>query len=533
MKKNHYPKELARKLKFIMVVRLVIVTLVLAAGSFALQVERIPFYTIIAVFYLATLLYAVLLRFRFPVYLLAYIQIIVDIVLETIIIHYAGGADSIYAFLYAPSIIAAGVLISAQAAKLVAGLGSLFYGLLSLAEYEGFIVPITGAEILYREGPWIIMFIVCFRIIIFCLIGYLASHLSHSLFQERTALRNLRNLNDLILNNIASGVITIDNQGRIVYLNPPASAILAKKTGDLLGGHWANLFLSGAKDDTESQFFERAAKPIGTEINLLQADGKKIILGCNYSALFDENDKLLGGVITFRDLTVLKQLELEVRQREKLSGMGELAMGIAHELRNPLASIRGSLEVLKERGHFSDEGEKLVGVIIKESERLNRIIEDFLKYAREKRKEVKYEDLGQILDEVWVLLKHQGRWPTGIKLSREISQPKIMLNMDPEQIKQVFYNLFINSLEAMPQGGQVSVAISEQPECVMIKVKDTGSGIRAEEQDKVFQRFYSTKSYGLGIGLAITRRIVEEHGGRIKLHSVPGEGAEVTVVLPK
>ena len=141
--------------------------------------------------------------------------------------------------------------------------------------------------------------------------------------------------------------------------------------------------------------------------------------------------------------------------------------------------------------------------------------------------------MGQILDEVWVLLKHQGRWPTGIKLSREISQPKIMLNMDPEQIKQVFYNLFINSLEAMPQGGQVSVAISEQPECVMIKVKDTGSGIRAEEQDKVFQRFYSTKSYGLGIGLAITRRIVEEHGGRIKLHSVPGEGAEVTVVLPK
>lgn len=528
-----HQKGLAKKLKVLMIMRLVIVTLVLVAGSLVLQVERGPFYAIIAVFYFVTLLYAVLLRFRFPVYPLAYIQIIIDIILETVVIHYAGGADSVYAFLYIPSIVAGGVIISERAAKAIAGLTSVFYGALSGLEFIDIIHPIPGAELIYKEGPWTIMFIVCFRIIIFCLVGYLSSYLSRHLYEERSALLRLRNLTDLVLNNISSGVITMDSNDKLIYINPTAQGILGKKDKDLTGIYWPTLFWEKADKDIIDRFVVQAKTHSGIEIDILRPDGKRIILGCNYSPLSDEMDRNIGGVITFRDLTLLKELELEIRQRERLSGMGELAVGIAHELRNPMASIRGSLEVLKERGSFQGENEKMVDVIFKESDRLNRIIEDFLKYAKEKRPEVRYEDLGQLINEVWLLLRHQGRWSEQAELEKRINPPRIMLHIDPEQIKQVFYNLFINALEAMPEGGKITVDLVEDPGQIVIHVKDTGIGMSKDEIGKIFQRFYSTKSYGLGMGLAITRRIVEAHQGTINLQSERGKGTVVMVTLPK
>lgn len=531
MQNNPQTKELVKKIKALMVVRLILVTSAMVTGYFVIQLERIPFYSIIGIFYFATFLYAILLRTKIDLYFQAYLQVIIDTILATAVIHYAGGADSIYAFLYAPSIVASGLVISTRAAKTIAGISSILYGAISGLEFYKIIPPIPGAGELYKEGIFAVLFIVSFRIIIFCLVGYLSSYLSRELFKERAELFKLRNLNELILNNITSGVLTLDTASNVVYANPMALKVLGRSKKDLL--YWPNLFWGGADVNIIDRFIIQAKAPGGTEVDMVRPDGKKLILCCSYADLLDEKDRIIGGVLTFIDITPLKEMELEIRQREKLSAMGEMAVGIAHEIRNPMASIKGALEVLKEKCRFQEEDDRLVGVIFKEQDRLNRVIEDFLKYAKERKPAVKYEDLGGLIDEVWLLVRQEERWHGGVELEKKISPPQIILQIDSDQIKQVFYNLFINSLEAMPQGGKIWIDINEGLQEVIIVVKDNGIGIPKEELDKIFQRFYSTKSYGLGMGLSITRRIIESHRGTIQLHSEEEKGTTVTIVLPK
>lgn len=511
-----------------MIARLILVTIVMAAGSFVLRVDRVPFYYIIAIFYLATFIYAVLLKINFPVYLHVYLQIIVDIILETVTIHYAGGADSVYAFLYAPSIIAGGVVISGTAAKTMAGISGIFYGAISGLEFFGIIHPVPGAEELYNRGVYEVMFVVSFRIIIFCLIGYLSSYLARELKREHIKL-------ELILKNIASGVLTLNAAGRIVYANPPAQRMLGMRKGGILYTYWPNLLWEEPDADVINRFITQAKSTSGSEIDIIKPDGKKLILCFSYNELFDKKKKAIGGILTFVDLTALKELELEIRQREKLSAMGEMAIGIAHEIRNPLGSIRGALELLKEKGGFQKEAGKLVDVIFKESDRLNRTIEDFLTFTKERKPSIKYEDLGKLVDEVWLLVRQEERWHGGIKMEKTLNLSQIVAEIDPDQMKQVFYNLFINSIEACrdKQEGKIQVDIKEEAQKVTIIIKDNGIGIPKEEIGKLFQRFYSTKSYGLGIGLSITRRIIESHRGTITLQSQEGEGTTVTIVLPK
>lgn len=525
-------KDLIGKIKTLISVRLILVTLVMVTGSFALRVEWIPFYFIFAVFYFLTFIYAVLLRTKFPLSLNAYIQIIIDIILETAIIHYAGGANSVYALLYAPSIVAGGVVVSSRAARTIAGLSSIFYGAVSWLEYFSIIKPVGGAEVLYKEGIAAVLFIISFRIIIFCLIGYLSSYLSYHLSRKSMELTRLRNLSDIILKKISSGVLTVDNNFNVAYVNPMAQKILEREEKDLFNRYWPSIFWERPEMEAINKFVINAKSLSGVEIDILKQDGKKIILNCTYSDLVDEKNNVIGGVLTFIDLTPLKELELEICQREKLSAMGEMAVSIAHEIRNPMASIRGAIEVLLEQGRFQGEGEKLVEVIFKEMDRLNHVIGDFLKYAKERKQAVKYEDLGKLIDEVWLLVKQGERWNKKIELEKKLNPEQIICEINQDQMKQVFYNLFVNALEAMPQGGKIQIDIKEESGKVIIGIKDNGIGISKEEIGRIFERFYSTKSYGLGMGLAITRKIIESYHGTITLASEQGKGTTVTIILP-
>lgn len=526
-------KDLVKKIKILMITRLVLVTLVMVTGSFVLQVEKIPFYTLIAVVYFLTCVYAFLVRFDFPLHINAYLQIVIDIVLETIIIHYAGGADSIFALLYVPSIVASGIIIGSRAAKTIAGLSSIFYGAVSGLEYFGIISPVHGTEKIYTEGFYSLLFVVSFRIILFCLIGYLSSYLSRELQKERVELVKLRNLSDIILKNISSGVLTLDTESRIVYANPAAERILQQVKGSMLGVYWPGLIWGKIDEEIVKLFINEAKLPAGVEIKLDLSSEKKLILNFSYSDLTDEKNNIVGGVLTFVDLTRLKELELELCQREKLSAMGEMAVSIAHEIRNPMASIRGALEVLREKGKFQVEGEKLVEVVFKESDRLNRILEDFLKYAKDRKPDIKHEDAAKLIDEVWLLARQGEMWHKGIKLQKNLNPLQVVLHVDRDQMKQVFYNLFINAMEAMPRGGIINVDVEDKNFEVVIKVKDDGIGISKEMLDKTFQHFQSTKLHGLGMGLAITRRIIEAHNGTIDLYSEQGKGTTVTITLPK
>lgn len=295
------------KIKALMIIRLLLVTLGMVAGSLVLQVEKIPFYSIIAFFYFATLVYGLLIKLDFPVYINVYLQIIIDIVMETAIIHYAGGADSIYALLYVPSIVSAGVIISGRAAKTIAGLSSVFYALVSISEYFNIIRPIDEAVRVYAEGIGSLLFIVSFRIILFCLIGYLASYLSRELYKERRELSRLRNLADIILKKISSGVITLDSSEKIIYANPSACRILGREKDDLIGTKWQDVFLREYGAEKAEQFIEEAKTSNGTEVDITRSAGEKLILNCSYTELTDDKNNNIGGVFAFIDLTPIKE----------------------------------------------------------------------------------------------------------------------------------------------------------------------------------------------------------------------------------
>jgi signal transduction histidine kinase len=247
----------------------------------------------------------------------------------------------------------------------------------------------------------------------------------------------------------------------------------------------------------------------------------------------DERDSIIGSVITFMDITLLKDFEIELRQREKLGAMGEMAISIAHEIRNPMAAIRGALEVLQEKGKLRDEGEKLIEVVFKETDRLNHIVEDFLKYAKEKELNVRYEDIWKLIDEVWLLIRQSEKWNANIKLEKKLNKARFIIKIDPDRIKQVFYNLFINSMDAMPFGGKIYVDINDIGDKTTIIVKDTGLGMPKDRLNNIFRSYYSTKKEGLGVGLKISKRIIESHKGSIELQSKEGEGTAVIIILPK
>ena len=523
--------EQVGKLKALMVFRLVLVTLAMVAGALVLPVEPTRFYAIIAVFYLVTFIYAILLYARFPVHQLAYLQIIIDIVLETVIIHYSGGADSVYAFLYVPSIVAAGVVISGRGARTIAGMSSVFYGTISILEYFN-VYPSIQAIALYGEGFYPFLFIISFRIVIFCLVGYLASSLSYRLSHEITELRKLRNLSDIMLNNISGGVITLDVNFKIVYLNPGARKILGWPETGIRGRYWPVIFWPEPDIEVVDRFIIMARSPGGTEIALTGPDGKKVVINCSYADLADDQSKIIGGVLTFMDLTPVKNLEKELRQREKLSAKGEIAISMAHELRNPMASIRGALEVLNEKGYFHKTEEKLVEVIFKESDRLNRIINDFLQYDKKQLTGFQPKKLEELIDDTWLLVNQNWNRKKNVILEKHIYPSNLFLPIDPDEGKQIFYNLIVNALDAMPENGKIRIEVTQRAEQIRISVRDNGMGMKKEDLDRVFEHFHSTKSYGLGMGVPIIKKLAEKHHGTVDIKSQEGKGTTIVVSLP-
>jgi len=321
-------KDLRRKLKALMVIRLIVVTLALIAGSLVLQLGRKPFYILIAAFYFVSIIYSVLSYSKKFLYILAYLQIIIDIILETVVIHYTGGAVSIYAFLYIPSIVAAGIVVSPNAAKMIALLSSLLYGVLSLLELVCIIPSIMCTQTAYGGGAWFIIFVTSFRIIIFCLVGYLSSYLSRAVYQGQTALAKLHSLVDFVFNNISNGVITIDKNDRIIYSNPYAQEFLGQAGKIIIGTYWPILFWKEVDNTVKNNFILQAKGPKGAELNIQKQDGSSITLRCNYSQIADKKGRFSGCLITFKDITILKELELIA----KPFAVGELRNLVQREL---------------------------------------------------------------------------------------------------------------------------------------------------------------------------------------------------------
>jgi two-component system sensor histidine kinase PilS (NtrC family) len=525
---------------------------VLAAALLGAHVSGLPLFPLPPVLTLlgaTCLLSAVYLalqgRIRNPVWL-AEVQIYGDVVLETLLIYLTGGPYSVFPFLYLVSILTASIIVAPRESFGVATLAVFLHGLMLGAQFYRWLPPLAGyplARNIGMEGSLTILlisanFCACF------LMAYLGTYLAGRLRQARgevhrseASLAALRALHEDIVQSVASGLLTFDREGRVTSVNRTAEALCARPEVELRGARWETLFPGAPPFPSIWESLEGGARPSRSEAELVRPNGSRLPVGMSLSFL----RRGRGAICSFQDLTDIRRMEEQVRQADRLAAIGRLAAGLAHEIRNPIGSIRGSVEVLRGSLDPREDDRRLMDIVLRESDRLDAIIRDFLQFSRPPHLVRVPTDLPAMLDEILLMLSNQGGVQGAdaprVQIRCDVAEPMAKAHVDPAQMRQALWNLCLNAVEAMPQGGELRMGVrtvtSESGRALMeITVEDTGVGITAAELTQVFEPFFTTKPQGTGLGLAIAHRIVEDHGGDIRVQSEPWRGSRFTISLP-
>lgn len=496
------------------------------------------YYVLITVYALTALYFYLLTRFKEKLSLLAYIQTSGDILLVTILTHITGGIDSGFSPLYHLAIISASIILYRKGGYLAASLSSILYGaMLDMQFYNmlGFVRSqnFTAIQVLFQVFISILSFYS-----VALLSGMLSERLRKTrqeLQEKQVDLQDLRVLQEHILRSVGSGVFSMDLKGNVVSWNPAAQQITGYPFEEIKD-RWKEIF-----GDTMKEIFGHTnamkERPFRFDGEIIKKDGTSALLGMTASLLKDERNTVRGIIFVFQDITKIIEMEEQVRRQERLATVGGLAAGIAHEIRNPLASLSGSIQVLRGEMELTEDNKRLMDIVVRETDRLNTIITEFLEYARPKTTHTEQIELRSMLDETIMLLKNSRDFHDTIQITRDI-EPRILLKGDTQRLRQVFWNLLINACQAMPNGGTIAITAmlvssenKDVPMCEII-ISDTGQGIAQEYLDKIFDPFYTTKVGGTGLGLAIAYRIIEEHRGSITVLSEPEKGTQFFIRLP-
>jgi two-component system sensor histidine kinase PilS (NtrC family) len=497
-------------------------------------------FALLAMTYIATLAYALTLkRLKHPIRF-AYVQVAVDLALVSLLVHATGGAQSAYTFLYLIDVVAVALLPRRYGVVGVAAASAVLMVATSLIGYYHLVPALPGQTVF----PWdLTRQELLFRLVVYMAgvvsVGALGSTLStqtrragERLARHQQMAGDLALLHQNTIRCLPSGLVTVTLDGAITSINEAACDILGVTEFAALGQPLA-LRIPGLKPVLDEVGLVGSVRR--HEVDAIRADGSVRRLGISATPLSDHTGQIVGRVIHFQDLTELRRMELAVQRSERLASIGRLAAGIAHEIRNPLASISGSVEVLKSLPGADTETRQLVDIAVREVDRLDRLISDLLDYARPRTEERQPLDLGEVASEIGKALEHERR-------DRNITvvvdaEPGVGIDGASGQIRQVLWNLIRNAIDAMPSGGNLRMATSleelsgGQREAVLT-VSDTGVGIPKEDLDRIFEPFFSTKPNGTGLGLATVARIVEDHRGNIDMHSDRGKGTTFTLRFP-
>jgi len=538
---------LEQRLKRLMLFRVVMITTLLLI---AISVEAVsetllpvnPLYFLIAGTYALTILYVLALRLDLPASAQVYAQVVADLLTVTGLVYLTGGAGSRAGFmlLYPISVLSAGVLLFRRSGLLLAGLAGLLYAALLGAVRSG-LIPVAGLADVPAMPLKQLLYSVFVTLVACVTVALIGSYLSESLRTVGAQLEEaaveaagLRELNQLIVNSLQSGLMTTDLDGGILYVNRFGESILDRTLAQVRGRPVREVFGSWLLDGSALQARARARELARMELTYQRPDGTPLELGISVSPLATSDPEAGACLLSFQDLTEIKRLEHEVHIKDKLAAVGEMAAQLAHEIRNPLGSISGSAQVLLGEPNISADQEQLLRIITKESRRLSDTLNQFLFQARPSLPAAAGPvDLGRVLGEAFTLLRNGSEVKPGHRVTFDLQGGPHVCLADPDQITQVFWNLARNGLEAMPDGGVLSVALSTRGPDVVLRICDQGRGIGHEEQGRLFQPFQSRSPMGTGLGLAIVYRIVREHKGDIGIRSVPGQGTEVEVRLPR
>jgi two-component system, NtrC family, sensor histidine kinase PilS len=516
-------------------VRIVILTLLFAIELAVAQFSPAPlpmrlFISTILLWYGLSFFYVLLLSLWREHRLQASLQVLTDLILVSLVIHETGGWDSSLNFLYPLVIIVASVLLPRVWAHLVAALAFILYGLVLELNYFG-LVPSYASS---HPGLKTLQSIIFVNLFAFLAVAYLAGLLTAKLRQVGVQLKNtsgalesLQALHENIIHSISSGLITTGLDGRITLVNGAAQRLLERTPAELLGKRVDQLFLDSLPTVESQQAHGEVRFDAPTKF--------RKTVRVRVSALTVPERGELGYVYVLDDLTEIRRLEREVRMQDRLAAVGRLAAAIAHEIRNPLTSIAGSVSMLSGVPEMNEDHRRLLDIVTRESQRLNSIITDFLAYSRTKQYHLDKVDLIQLVEDTLTLMDHRMTAEnTGITIQRRFPVGQAWTIADGDKIKQVFWNFCENAVRAMkgaPGGGRLTVTVESLGEDWQIGFTDTGPGMSPQQIEKVFEPFQSNFEGGTGLGLAIVYQIVQAHGGKVWARSKPGQGTTFVLRL--
>ena len=553
---------LRARLSMLIAVRVVVGTLLLGwaillqintPGAFPVD----PLFLLIGLTYALSVVYIATMRFVDRHLWLIDVQLGTDAILVSAFIQVTGGITSYFSSLYVLPIIAASTMRSRRGALQVAALSSVLYLAIVTGQYldSQEYLPQSWQIAVVLPGLRFAQYTVAINLLGFVAVTLLSGSLAEGLRSAGARLadaslqiEDLRAFNERVIDSLVSGLVTTDLDGRVLTFNRGAMAITGLKPENAIGRDVGDVLqvpapvrarletLSLLAPSVEAGTPVYETRSVRADIEFRRPSGGAIEIGLT-GTLLALPDGRSGYLITFQDVTNIKRLERDARLQQRLAAVGEMAAGIAHEIRNPLASMYGSIQVLRQELSLSEEQAQLMDIVLRESERLNDTIRSFLAYARPQRLSTTRIDLQAIVQDAAALLRNSAdvRGDHVIVLDT-VSEP-VWYDADENQIRQIIWNLATNGLRAMPTGGRLRLGVStdrtgEAAGEVVLTVQDEGCGIPAEEVDSIFQPFRSSFGNGTGLGLAIVHRIVTAYNGVIQVSSTVGVGTTISVRLP-
>ena len=539
--------ELRKLLKILMVFRVATVSLFLGVtvvvqvkGTQALFLAPLySVYLLIVSVYILTIFFASIFNDVKNVQRFAMVQVGVDLSISTIIVYLSGGYESPFPFLYLLSILWASLAIPAGG-YWTASISAITYGgVVDLMYYRILKPPLTAGFVpAAGENPFDVMGRMALHITAFYAVAFLGHQMARryrsttEALTERTAdLEKLRQLSDMVFESINSGIAVLDSSGRVGSMNSAGLQILGLNEEDLRLGGLDDVFKG-------IPIGELCEKSIGGYLNRWEGtfrdeDGRARTLGLSISRL-KEPEK--GFVVVYQDLSDFRSLEDKVRKSEQLTALGRMAASIAHEVRNPLASMSGSIQILQSTLDLKGEDRKLMDIVLTETRRLNHLVEGFLSYARPPDPRFEDVDLREVISETVDFLKSSIR-SEDIDLRTELPEEPVILSLDVSQIRQIIINLVKNSIDAVDGSGKISICLergeNKGGSVTLLSVTDDGSGIPEKVLPEVFEPFMTTREGGSGLGLAIVYQLLQAHQASIDVSSVEDAGTTFTISLPE
>ena len=542
--------ELRRTVAWMIAVRAVIGTILLGSATFA-QITAPgsfpvdPFFFLIGLTYALTISYALTLRLVDRHRWLVDLQLAGDALIVSAFIYITGGINSYFTSLYVLPIVAASTVQFRRGALMVAVLSTVLFCGLVLAQYLtawGLLhAPWLREQLIALPPQSVAQYTVALNVFGFFAVAFLSGSLSNSLRsagaqlqQASTEIADLQALNQHVIDSLPSGLTTTDPTQRILTFNRAAELITGIPFRTAVGRPVSEVLQLPASVMEAINSDLKATGARRHEFRYRPVDGRhELEVGLTATHLETPRGRA-GFLFTFQDVTIIKKFERDAAIQQRLAAIGEMAAGIAHEIRNPLASMSGSIQILRQELPLSAEQEQLMDIVLRESERLNTTIRSFLAYARPQRFQIARFDIRRALNDTALLLRNSAEVRDGHEILVDVPPTELWYEADEGQIKQIVWNLATNGLRAMPDGGRLRLIAAFEPSSdgVVLTVQDQGVGIPPEDLDGLFQPFHGTFAKGSGLGLAIVHRIVSDYNGEIHVSSQPGSGTTVAVRLP-